>query len=112
MNREIPIITDTYVDASFGSGAVKITPAHDPTTTKWASATAGDDYRHRLRREDDRSGGEYSGQTREEARKAVVRALQTQDLLEKIDDYTHSVAHCDRTGTVIEPLFPSSGSCA
>jgi valyl-tRNA synthetase len=39
MNREIPIITDTYVDASFGSGAVKITPAHDPTTTKWASAT-------------------------------------------------------------------------
>jgi valyl-tRNA synthetase len=58
------------------------------------------------------AGGEYSGQTREEARKAVVRALQTQDLLEKIDDYTHSVAHCDRTGTVIEPLFPSSGSCA
>jgi valyl-tRNA synthetase len=106
MNREIPIITDTYVDATFGSGAVKITPAHDPNDYEMGQrhglemiTVIGFDAKMTA------AAGEYSGQTREEARKAVVRALQAQDLLEKIDDYTHSVAHCDRTGTVIEPLL-------
>jgi len=106
MNREIPIIADDMVDREFGSGAVKITPAHDPNDYETG-------LRHNLEQitvigfdaKMTEAAGDYAGLTREEARRAVVRDLKAQDLLEKIEPYTHSVGHCQRTGSVIEPLL-------
>jgi valyl-tRNA synthetase len=107
VNRLIPIVADSYVDASFGSGAVKVTPAHDPNDYEIGE-------RHGLEKITvigfdakitDAAGAEYSGLAREEARKKVVRDLDALGLLEKIEPYTHSVGHCSRTGSVIEPLL-------
>ncbi|MBV9866942.1 MAG: valine--tRNA ligase [Abitibacteriaceae bacterium] len=106
MNRLIPIVADSDVDASFGTGAVKVTPAHDPTDYDIGQrhdlpmiSVIGFDAKMTG------EAGAYAGLTREEARKAVVRDLQAQGLVEKIEPYTHSVGHCTRTGTVIEPLL-------
>ena len=106
MNREIPIIADDMVDREFGSGAVKITPAHDPNDYETG-------LRHNLEQitvigfdaKMTEAAGDYAGLTREEARRAVVRDLKAQDLLDKIEPYAHSVGHCQRTGSVIEPLL-------
>jgi valyl-tRNA synthetase len=107
VNRPIPIVADNYVDASFGSGAVKVTPAHDPNDYEIGE-------RHGLEKITvigfdakitDAAGPEYSSLTREDARKKVVKDLQSLGLLEKIEPYTHSVGHCSRTGSVIEPLL-------
>jgi valyl-tRNA synthetase len=106
MNREIPIIADDMVDREFGSGAVKITPAHDPNDYETG-------LRHNLEQitvigfdaKMTEAAVDYAGLSREEARRAVVRDLKAQDLLEKIEPYTHSVGHCQRTGSVIEPLL-------
>ncbi|KPJ78327.1 MAG: valine--tRNA ligase [Deltaproteobacteria bacterium SG8_13] len=104
MNRRIPVIADEYVDVSFGSGALKVTPAHDPN-----------DYEISLRHNlplvkviDDNGrmtseAGRFEGLDRFECRKAVVKALQAEGLLEKIDPYRHSVGHCYRCKKVIEP---------
>ena len=105
-NRTIPIIADEYVDASFGSGAVKITPAHDPNDYEMGQ-------RHGLEQisvigfdaKMTDAAGEYSQMTREEARRKIVADLASQGLLEKTEEYTHSVGHCSRTGSVIEPLL-------
>ena len=105
-NRAIPIIADEYVDASFGSGAVKITPAHDPNDYEMGQ-------RHGLEQisvigfdaKMTDAAGEYSQLTREEARRKIVADLKSRNLLEKTEDYTHSVGHCSRTGSVIEPLL-------
>jgi len=106
-DRLIPIVADEYVDKEFGSGAVKITPAHDPNDYEIGQ-------RHGLEmitvigfdaRMTDAAGIEYSKLTREEARIKVVADLQALDLVERIEDYTHSVGHCERTGTIIEPLL-------
>jgi valyl-tRNA synthetase len=105
MNREIPIVADEYVDPAFGSGAVKITPAHDPN-----------DFEIGVRHELDllkvigadglmtSEAGEYAGLDRLEARERVLKALQEAGLLVKVEDYSHSVGHCQRCATVIEPL--------
>lgn len=105
VGREIPIVADTYVDPSFGSGAVKITPSHDPN-----DFLVGE--RHDLGQckvilEDGRiaPGYAYSGMTREDARKAIVKDLETEGTLVKVDDHAHAVGHCERCGTVIEPLI-------
>jgi valyl-tRNA synthetase len=106
MNRAIPIVTDQYVDKEFGSGAVKITPAHDPNDYEIGQ-------RHGLEMitvigfdaKMTEAAGSYAGLTREEARKKVVADLDALGLLEKIEPYTNSVGHCSRTGTVIEPLL-------
>jgi len=106
-DRSIPIVADEYVGKEFGSGAVKITPAHDPNDYEIGQ-------RHGLEmitvigfdaRMTDAAGIEYSKLTREEARIKVVADLQALDLVERIEDYTHSVGHCERTGTIIEPLL-------
>jgi len=105
MNREIPIIADEYVDPSFGSGAVKITPAHDPNDFEIGQ-------RHGLEtiRAIGEEGtmtpemGKYAGMDRYEARRQVVRDLEELGLVEKIEDYTHAVGHCQRCKTEIEPL--------
>lgn len=106
MNKEIPIIADDYVDLEFGTGAVKITPAHDPNDFEVGA-------RHNLPMprvmNDDGTinelGGKYAGMERFEARKAIIKDLEEQDLLVKIKDHEHNVGHCQRCATVIEPIL-------
>lgn len=106
MNREIPIVADDYVDKDFGSGAVKITPAHDFNDFELGK-------RHDLEQINildesgviNENGGPYQGQERYEARANVVADLENLDLLEKIDDYSNSVGECYRCKTVIEPYL-------
>jgi len=105
LNREIKIIADDYVDAKFGTGAVKITPAHDPNDMSVA-------LRHNLqiiRVMDDGGiinsfGGKYNGQDRVTARKNIIKDLTGLGLLEKIEPHKHNVGHCYRCGTIIEPI--------
>ena len=104
MNRTIPIIRDQYVDMSFGTGALKVTPAHDPNDFEIGM-------RHNLERVkvigDDglmtSEAGEFAGLNRFECREAVVEALKTTGLLIKVEPYKHSVGHCYRCKAVIEP---------
>ena len=105
MNREIPIVTDTYVDREFGTGVVKITPGHDPNDFEVGK-------RHNLPiinvMNDDATinekGGKFAGMDRYEARKAIVEELDAMGLLVKIEDHTHNVGTHDRCKTTIEPL--------
>jgi len=105
MNRVIPVVTDTYVDREFGTGVVKITPAHDPNDFEVGK-------RHHLPvinvMNDDatinENGGKYQGMDRYEARKAIVEELERQGLLVKIEDYSHNVGTHDRCKTTIEPM--------
>jgi len=106
MNKEIPIIADEYVDMEFGTGAVKITPAHDPNDFEVG-------LRHNLPMprvmNDDGTineiGGQYCGLDRYEARKKIVEDLKEQGYLVKIKDHDHSVGHCQRCDTIIEPIL-------
>jgi valyl-tRNA synthetase len=106
VNREIPIVADDYVDKDFGSGAVKITPAHDFNDFELGK-------RHDLEQINildesgviNENGGPYQGQERYEARANVVADLENLDLLEKIDDYSNAVGECYRCKTVIEPYL-------
>jgi valyl-tRNA synthetase len=105
MNREIPVVEDTYVDMEFGTGVVKITPAHDPNDFEVGK-------RHNLPviniMNDDatinENGGKFAGMDRYEARKAIVKELDEMGLLVKIEDYRHNVGTHDRCKTTIEPL--------
>ena len=104
MNRTIPIIRDKYVDMTFGTGALKVTPAHDPNDFEIGM-------RHNLERVkvigDDglmtSEAGEFAGLDRFECREAVVEALKTTGQLVKVEPYKHSVGHCYRCRAVIEP---------
>ena len=106
LNREIPIVADSYVDSEFGSGAVKITPAHDFNDFDLGK-------RHDLEVINildesgvvNENGGPYAGQERYEARANVVADLEEQGLLEKVEDYSNSVGECYRCKTVIEPYM-------
>lgn len=105
MNREIPIVADSFVDMEFGTGAVKVTPFHDPNDFEMGA-------RHGLPGIQvigndgvmTKEAGKYAGVTREEARKAVVRDLEAEGLLVKVDAHTHAVGRCQRCETVVEPL--------
>ena len=106
INRVIPIVTDSYVDMEFGTGVVKITPAHDPNDFEVGK-------RHNLPEinimNDDATinanGGKFEGMDRYEARKAIVAELDSMGLLVKIEDYSHNVGTHDRCKTTIEPLI-------
>ncbi|MDE6957424.1 MAG: valine--tRNA ligase [Lachnospiraceae bacterium] len=106
VNKEIPIVADYYVDKEFGTGAVKITPAHDPNDFEVGK-------RHDLPEinvmNDDATinelGGKYAGMERYEARKAIVADLQEQGYLVKIEDHSHNVGTHDRCHTTVEPLI-------
>lgn len=107
VNREIPIIADSYVESDFGSGMVKITPAHDPNDYEVGK-------RHNLDIIEviskdgvmtDIAGDKFKGLSILEARKKTVEELEKQGLLEKIEPYTHSVGHCERCKTAIEPMI-------
>jgi len=104
--RKIPVVADAAVEMEFGTGAVKVTPAHDPVDFDIGERhklerikVIGDDARMT-----DAAPEKYRGMTREECRKAVVADLEAQGLMEKIENYRHSVGTCDRCETVIEPL--------
>ncbi|MDY4950492.1 MAG: valine--tRNA ligase [Clostridium cadaveris] len=106
VNREIPIVADDYVDMEFGTGAVKITPAHDPNDYEVGK-------RHNLdqiRVMDDKGyinelGGKYKGLERYEARREIVKDLEEQGFLVKIKPHIHNVGCHDRCGTVVEPII-------
>ncbi len=106
MDREIKIISDEFVDPEFGTGAVKVTPAHDPNDFEMGK-------RHDLEfinilhpdaRLNDRAG-DYEGMDRFEAREAIVEALRERKLLEKVEPHAHAVGHCYRCHTVVEPYL-------
>jgi valyl-tRNA synthetase len=113
MNREIPIIGDEMVDREFGTGAVKITPAHDPNDFE-----AGK--RHNLPQievmNDDahmnENAGAYAGLERFAARKKIVEDLQSQRLIEKITDHTHAIGICERSRTIVEPRASTQWFCS
>ncbi|MEK4923654.1 valine--tRNA ligase [Cytobacillus sp. FSL R5-0569] len=104
--REIPIVADDYVDMEFGSGAVKITPAHDPNDFEIGN-------RHNLTRilvmnEDgsmNENAGKYQGLNRFECRKQIVKDLQEEGILFEIEEHLHSVGHSERSGAVVEPYL-------
>ena len=105
-DREIPVIADEYVDMEFGTGCVKITPAHDPNDFEVGK-------RHNLEEinilNDDATinerGGKYAGMDRYEARKAMVADLEAEGLLVKVVEHTHNVGTHDRCKTTVEPMI-------
>ena len=106
-NREIPLIADDYASLEFGTGAVKITPAHDPNDYEVG-------LRHSLPqitvigfdgRLTEDAGVRYAGMDRFEARDLIIGDLEAAGVLERIEPYRHAVPHCDRSKTVIEPLL-------
>jgi len=106
-DREVPIVADSFVDMQYGTGAVKLTPAHDPNDYD-AAARHGLPKMTVITREgkiSDLAPHDYRELTVEEARKAVVKDLETQGFLVKTEDMTHNVGHCYKCGTVIEPLL-------
>jgi len=106
VNKAIPVVEDDYVDMEFGTGVVKITPAHDPNDFEVGK-------RHNLPEvnimNDDatinENGGKYAGLDRYEARKRIVEELEKEGLLVRIEDYSHNVGTHDRCGTTIEPMI-------
>ena len=104
MNRQIPVITDEWVSREFGTGAVKVTPAHDPNDFALGqrhnlpSINVMDDTAHI-----NAEGGKYAGLDRFVARKEVVADLEAQGLLAGIKDHINNVGHCDRCKTIVEP---------
>ncbi len=106
VNKPIPVVEDEYVDMEFGTGVVKITPAHDPNDFEVGR-------RHNLLEvnimNDDATinanGGKYEGLDRYEARKQIVKELEAEGLLVKIEDYSHNVGTHDRCKTTIEPMI-------
>ena len=105
-DREIPVVADPYVDKEFGTGCVKITPAHDPNDFEVGR-------RHNLPEinimNDDATincpGSKYDGMDRYEARKAMVADLEAQGLLVKVEEHVHNVGTHDRCGTTVEPMI-------
>ena len=105
VGREIPVVADEYVDKDFGTGAVKITPAHDPNDFEVGA-------RHNLEiikvMNDDATinsfGGKYEGMDRYEARKQITADLDAAGLLLKTEDHAHNVGQCYRCGTTVEPI--------
>ncbi len=106
LDREIPVVADEGVEIEFGTGAVKVTPAHDPLDFEIGQrhdleAIQVIDTEARITKH----GGPFVGQDRFEAREAVRYELKKQGFLERIDDHHHSIGHCSRCGTVVEPML-------
>ena len=106
LNRPIPVVADTAVDTEFGTGAVKVTPAHDPNDFDIAQ-------RHNLplitvigprSSMTDAAGPQYTGMTVAECRARILQDLEADGLLDKAEPLTHSVGHCQRCNTVVEPM--------
>ncbi|MFQ5927213.1 MAG: valine--tRNA ligase, partial [Terriglobia bacterium] len=112
LGREIPIIADTYVDREFGTGAVKVTPAHDPNDFAVGQ-------RHGLAQinifddaaQTNENAGPYAGLDRFQARQRVLADLEQQDLVEKVEPYRHAVGLCHRCKTLVEPRLSLQWFC-
>ena len=113
VNREIPIVADDFVESEFGTGAVKVTPAHDPNDYEMG-------LRHQLpqvavidkfARMTEAAGADFAGLDRYKAREIVVEKFEDLGLLEKIVDYEFSISKCERCKTVIEPLISTQWFC-
>jgi valyl-tRNA synthetase len=113
VNREIPVIADEFVDAEFGTGAVKVTPAHDPNDYEMG-------LRHNLAqvrvidqfaRMTEEAGAEFAGLDRYKAREKVVEKFADLGLLAKVVDYEFAISKCERCKTVIEPLISTQWFC-
>jgi len=106
IEREIPVIADAFVDPEFGTGAVKVTPAHDPNDFAMGQ-------RHNLEFVNimhpngvlNENAGDYAGYDRFEAREAIIENLEELKLLDKVDQHSHAVGHCYRCHTVVEPYL-------
>ncbi len=104
-DREIPLIADEYVDKEFGTGCVKITPAHDPNDFEVGKRHGLEEIR--ILNDDatvSKEGGKYAGLDRYEARKQIVKDLEEQGYLVKIEEHSHNVGQCYRCGTTVEPI--------
>ena len=106
-NREIPIVGDEAIDPAFGTGAVKVTPAHDPTDFEIGE-------RHKLEKIQvigtngkmtDKTPKTFHDMTALEAREQVIKQLEAGESIKKIDDYSHQIAHCYKCDTIIQPLL-------
>ncbi|PYS24884.1 MAG: valine--tRNA ligase [Acidobacteria bacterium] len=113
VNREIPVVADDFVESEFGTGAVKVTPAHDPNDYE-----AG--LRHNLEqisvidkfgRMTEAAGADFVGLERYKARDLVVEKFEALGLLEKVDDYENAISKCERCKTVLEPLISMQWFC-
>ncbi|MEO0115686.1 MAG: valine--tRNA ligase [candidate division WOR-3 bacterium] len=106
VNRLIPIVAIDLVDKNFGTGAVKVTPAHDPVDFEIATRKKLEMVKviNEDGRMTDKVPKQYQGLTREDCRKAVIEDLKAQGLLEKIEPYRISITHCERCDTIVEPL--------
>ncbi|MGB9178221.1 MAG: valine--tRNA ligase, partial [Pyrinomonadaceae bacterium] len=113
VNREIPVVADEFVDPEFGTGAVKVTPAHDPNDYEMG-------LRHNLpqvvvidqhARMTEEAGADFNGLDRYKAREKVIEKFEELGLLEKIVDYEFSISKCDRCRTVVEPLISTQWFC-
>ncbi|MGR6835357.1 valine--tRNA ligase [Syntrophomonas erecta] len=106
VGRKIPVFADDYVDREFGTGAVKVTPAHDPNDFEMG-------VRHNLERivvmnnqaAMNENAGPYAGMERQECRRQVIKDLEKQGCLLKVEDHSHAVGHCQRCDTIIEPMI-------
>ncbi|MDQ4105813.1 MAG: valine--tRNA ligase, partial [Actinomycetota bacterium] len=104
VEREIEVFADDYVDPSFGTGVLKVTPAHDPNDFEIGQRLGLEPVN--VMNPDgtiNENGGPFDGMSREEARRAVVERLGEDGLLAEVKDYVHRVGHCDRCGALIEP---------
>jgi valyl-tRNA synthetase len=105
VGREIPVIADSYVDMEFGTGAVKITPAHDPNDFEMGIrhnlpvVNVMDENGHM-----NENAGQFAGMDRYECRKLMVKRLDEMGYLEKVEDHRHNVGHCYRCHTAVEPM--------
>src|SRR5438477_3687293 len=113
VNREIPVVADDFVESEFGTGAVKVTPAHDPNDYEMG-------VRHdleqvavidRFARMTEAAGADFAGLDRYEAREKVVARLEELGLLEKVVDYEFAISKCERCKTVVEPLISTQWFC-
>ena len=113
VNREIPIIADEYVESEFGTGAVKITPAHDPNDYEMGQ-------RHNLEQVQvidqfakmtEAAGADFAGLDRYKARELVLEKLEALGLLEKVVEYEFAISKCERCKTVLEPLISTQWFC-
>jgi valyl-tRNA synthetase len=113
VNREIPVIADEFVEAEFGTGAVKVTPAHDPNDYEMGLRHNLEQVRviDQFARMTADAGADFAGLDRYKAREKVVEQFEALGLLEKVVDYAFSISKCERCKTVLEPLISTQWFC-
>jgi len=113
VNREIPVVADEFVESEFGTGAVKVTPAHDPNDYEMGVRHGLDKVNviDRFARMTDEAGADFAGLDRYKARELVIEKFEALGLLDKVDDYEFSISKCERCKTVLEPLISTQWFC-